>query len=232
MNELTLYEASGILQEQKRNGYVLTDSSTGKSTSLKRDIDFGVIPGTKKPSLFKAGAEKVANACGMLQHYTIETKIEDPEKPLFFYVVKCELCKISNDGREYVFYTAYGSANTLERRNGRNGAFDSANATLKMAMKRALVSAVISMGGLSDLFTQDLENEDFMSGYNKVAETVQDDAPISANQIRRLYAIANEAGLNAKQAKEILAKNGVTDTKKIVQKDYDKVCALFQEKGE
>lgn len=226
MNEVTVYGAQNVVVQSKRNGYTVT--ADGAVADLKRDVDFGVIPGTKKPSLYKAGAEKIARACGMLQHYTIETKIEDPEKPLFFYTVKCELCRISNDGKEYVFYTGYGSANTLERRNGRNGAFDSANATLKMAVKRSLTSAVIAMGALSDLFTMDMENEEFLNGYKVIANTQDPESTISANQIKRLYAIANDAGLNAKQAKEVLAKNGITDTKAIKQKDYDAVCKLFE----
>ncbi len=226
MNEVQIYEAQNVVVQSKRGGYQIT--ADGAVADLKRDVDFGVIPGTKKPSLYKAGAEKIARACGMLQHYTIETKIEDPEKPLFFYLVKCELCKVSNTGQEYVFYTGYGSANTAERRNGRNGAFDAANATLKMAVKRSLTSAVIAMGALSDLFTMDLENEDFMSGYSKIANTQDPESTISAPQIKRLFAIANDAGYNAKQAKEVLAKNGVMDTKLIKQKDYDAVCKLFE----
>ena len=225
MNEITIYEAKELTVESVRNKYLIHgDNGTAE---LKRDVDFGVIPGTKKPSLYKAGAEKIARACGMLQHYTIESKVEDPEKPFFFYMVKCELVKISNDGKEYVFYTSYASANTSERRNGRNGAFDSANATLKMAQKRALTSAVVAMGALSDLFTMDLENEDFMNGYKEIAGTQDDNALVTAAQIKRLFAIANDAGINAKEAKAILANNGVTDTKQIKQKDYDAVCKLF-----
>ena len=224
-NEVTLYEAQHLSVEPFRNGYRIICGNA--VSTLKRDIDFGVIPGTKKPSLFKAGAEKIARDCGMLQHYTIVNSIEDPDRPLFFYTIKCELVKVSNDGKEYVFYTGYGSANTMERRNGRNGAFDAANGSLKVAAKRALTSAVVSMGSLSDLFTMDLENEDFMNGYKEIAGTQDDNALVTAAQIKRLFAIANDAGINAKEAKAILAKNGVTDTKQIKQKDYDAVCKLF-----
>jgi len=228
MNDLELYEARELVVTQKRGNYAIALPGDQKEVVLVRDTDFGVIPGTKKPSLFKSGAEKVCQKYGMLQHYTIESKIEDAEKPFFMYTVKCELVKISNDGKEYVFYSAYGSANTAERRNGRSSAYDSANATLKMAQKRALTSAVISMGTLSDLFTQDMENEDFMQGYEKVAKSVDPNALISAQQIKRLYAIANEYGFNAAQAKKLLAENGVNDTKQIRQSEYDAVCAIFE----
>ena len=226
MNELQVYEAQQIQVASARTGYAVT-TPQGEA-KLKRDVDFGVIPGTKKPSLFKAGAEKIANAMGMLQHYTIVSSIEDAERPLFFYTVKCELCKISNDGKEYVFYTAYGSANTMEKRNGRNGAFDSANATLKMAQKRSLVSAVISMGCLSDLFTQDMENEYFVNGGMKdVQSTMKDTDPITNKQGKRLIALAGEAGYNFAAMKKVLADAGFPDMKAITQAEYDKACALF-----
>lgn len=229
MNDLQIYEAQQIAVKSARTGYAVT-TPTGEA-ALKRDVDFGVIPGTKKPSLYKAGAEKIANAMGMLQHYTVVSSIEDPEKPLFFYTVKCELCKISNDGKEYVFYTAYGSANTMEKRNGRNGAFDAANASLKMAQKRALVSAVISMGCLSDLFTQDMENEEFVNnGMREVQSTMKDTDPITNKQGKRLIAIAGEAGYNYAEMKKKLAEAGFPDMKAITQAEYDKAVEVFEGK--
>ena len=62
---------------------------------LERDVDFGVVPGTKRPSLFKSGAEKVALAYGLLQHYTVENSIEQfSDEPFCFYRVRCDLHNI------------------------------------------------------------------------------------------------------------------------------------------
>ena len=123
-------------------------------TRLVRDIDFGVIPGTKQPSLLKAGAEKVVMAYGLRQHYSIESMTQTfDEDPLMFYLVKCELVKIAPNGQEYIFTTGYGSANTKEKRNGRNDAYNSANSCIKMAQKRALTAAALSVSGLSSMFT-------------------------------------------------------------------------------
>ena len=66
---LTLYEAGQTVAKAKREDYVVTAPFTGKQTTLKRNTDFGVIPGTKQPSLFKAGAQKIANAFGLLQRF-------------------------------------------------------------------------------------------------------------------------------------------------------------------
>lgn len=228
---LTLYEAGITLSRAKGKNYEIVAPFTGTVTTLKRDVDFGVIPNTKQPSLYKAGAQKIANAFGLLQRFVVESAIEDPERPLFFYRVRCDLVKIASDGTEYVFTSGHGSSNTNERRNGRQTAFDGANATLKMAEKRSLVAAVLSVSGLSDMFTQDMENEDFMSAS---AEIIQADpnAPITNNQIRRLFAIASNIGLNAQQAKALLKEKGYESTRDIKQGEYDVVCDFFREREE
>lgn len=228
-NEIQIYEGQKAVVSAKRMNYEVSVPG-GKAMMLKRDVDFGVIPKTKKPSLYKAGAEKIAFAYGLMQRYTIESKIEEwiGDAPLFMYVVRCDLVKLLPTGQEIIFTSGYGSANTREKRNGFNGAFDSANSTLKMAQKRALVSAAISICGGSDLFTQDIEDETFMTkNYEEMKATAEDDAPVTAKQIKRLYAIGAEAGKNVEKVKQILTARGYASSKDIKQKDYDAVCKLL-----
>lgn len=226
-NEITMYEGTKAVVEPKRMNYEITVGNRTPMT-LKRDVDFGVIPNTKKPSLYKSGAEKIAFAYGLMQRYHIETKIEETEpEPFFYYVVRCDLVKLLSTGQEIIFTSGYGSANTKEKRNGFNSAYDSANSNLKMAQKRALVSAAISICGGSDLFTQDIEDETFVKkNYEEMKATAKDDAPITANQIKRLYAIGKVAGRNAAEVRTMLEAKGYTSSKDITQKDYDSVCAL------
>lgn len=230
MNEMVVYEAQAPAIVAKSKNYTLTVN--GCSQLLKRDTDFGVIPKTKKPSLFKSGAEKICMAYGLLQHYDIESKIEQTGKePFFYYAVKCSLVKIGPDGKEYVFTSGFGSANTLEKRNGYNSsAYDGANSSLKMAQKRALVSAAISISGVSDMFSQDVENEDYMAKAEVMTNPDSPDSPISRNQIVRIYAIAGDAGLSKDQTKQKLAALGFASTKEIKQKDYDRVCNVIEGK--
>ena len=231
-DEMMVYEAKQAIAETKRMNYAITSPLTGQTAELKRDVDFGVIPKTKQPSLYKAGAEKIAMAYGLMQHFSIESKIEEGGKdPTFYYLMKCELVKVAQNGQEYVFSTGYGSANSREKRNGFNSPYDAANGTLKMAQKRALTAAALSISGLSDAFTQDMENEDFMANAQKLVDTDKPDSPVSTAQIKRLYAIGGEAGLNAAEVKQILAANGYTSTKQILQKDYDKICDMIKEKA-
>lgn len=226
---LTLYEAGQTVSKPKGENYVVTAPFTGKQTVLKRNTDFGVIPGTKQPSLFKAGAQKIANAFGLLQHYTIESAIEDPTTPVFFYRVRCDLVKVMADGKEIVFTSGHGSSNTMERRNGRNSAWDSANATLKMAEKRSLTAAVIAIAGLADQFTMDMENEDFIGQEVNVAKA---DDTISNKQLKYLYTVAGTAGLNADDAKKIIAEFGYKSSKDIKVADYDSILEAIRSKGD
>lgn len=228
-NELTLYEGQKAIVAPKRMNYEISVPG-GAPQTLKRDVDFGVIPKTKKPSLYKSGAEKICFAYGLMQRYYIESKIEQTEpSPFFFYTVRCDLVKLLPTGQEIVFTSSYGSANTSEKRNGFNGAYDAANSTLKMAQKRALTSAAISICGGSDLFTMDIEDETTMKNYEEIKATSDDESPITTKQIKRLYAIGNEAGRTVDDIKTFLASKGYTSSKDIKQKDYDEVCKLVGE---
>lgn len=203
-------------------------------TRLVRDIDFGVIPGTKQPSLLKAGAEKVVMAYGLLQHYSIESMQQVfGEDPLCFYLVKCELVKIAPNGHEYVFTTGYGSANTKEKRNGRNDAYNSANACIKMAQKRALTAAALSISGLSSMFTQDMEAENFINdNVAALAATNREDAPITRKQMNLIYAKAGNLGLTAPQAKKLIADAGFPSIRALQQKDFQTILDLFMTDAE
>lgn len=235
MNDVTVYEGSKALVKASGMNYKLTSPMTGAVITLERDTDFGVIPKTKKPSLYKAGAEKIIAAYGLLQHYTIESKIEhfpdlntDKDEPFFFYVVRCDLVRISSDGKEYVFTSGIGSANTKERRNGFAGAYDSANTTIRMAQKRAMVAAAVNISGASSAFTMDIEDSDFVEkGYSEITKTQDENAGLTTAQVKRLFAIANSAGVNASKAKDRLAIMGYTKATQVTQGVYDYVCEVI-----
>lgn len=228
-NEIVMYQGEQAVVKTKGTNYSLTSPMTGKQITLNRDTDFGVIPRTKKPSLYKAGAEKIANAYGLLQHYDVLTKIENfGEDPFFMYTVKCDLVRIGNDGKEYVFTSGLGSSNSKEKRNGFNSAYDSANSTLKIAVKRSLVAAAINISGGSGFFAQDIEDSDFVEGgYKSISNTQDPNSRITSNQVKRLFAIANNAGVNASKAKERLAILGYSKATELTQEKYDEVCELM-----
>jgi hypothetical protein len=98
-----------------------------------------------------------------------------------------------------------------------------------MAEKRSLVAAVLSVSGLSDMFTQDMENEDFMNQEVSVAKA---DDTISNKQLKYLFTVAGTVGLNADDAKAIIAEFGYKSSKDIKVADYDSILEAIRNKGD
>ncbi len=103
-----------------------------------------------KPSLFKPGAEKI---CGMLGVTVRYPTLPDYEKAalngvkLSQIIIRCEIV----DASEKVVANGIG-ARVLSQDNG------DINKALKMAEKSAHIDAVLRMAGLSEVFTQDIED--------------------------------------------------------------------------
>lgn len=229
----SLIERQTAVVETRRANYAIISPFANADGSkneviLKRDLDFGVIPKTPRPTLFKSGAERVCQAYGVFARYERKSAIEEIQpEPFFYYSYECRLVKIGANGQEYVLANGYGNANTKEAGNGLNSAFNAANNAEKKAQKRALVAAAISLGGLSSMFYADLDDSSFVNkGYDEIKLTADDNAPVTAKQIKRLYAIGNEAGKNVQDIKTLLAARGYTSTKDIKQSEYDELCKL------
>lgn len=150
-----------------------------KEEILQDKVDYQVIPGTKKPSLLKAGAEKLAFAFNLSSANEIVSEIEDYfreweyDKPVyrwegkkktlirtdrvkargfFAYKVKCTL---SSKATGQPWADAIGEFSSVEK--GREDA--PANTILKMAEKRAYNAAVLNATFASGQFTQDMEDQ-------------------------------------------------------------------------
>jgi len=80
---------------------------------LVPDEDYGLIPGTPKPTLFKPGADKLCELYGLADDFTIESRVENyqAEPPLFDYTFKCILTT-RRDSR--LVGTGFGSCNSWE----------------------------------------------------------------------------------------------------------------------
>lgn len=133
--------------------------------SLVDGVDFGAVPlrrgGFSKPSLRKPGAEKI---CGMLGVTASFPTLKDYEssalegRDLYQIILRCHL--LTPDGQ--IVADGVG-ARSVEQDHG------DVNKALKMAVKSAMIDATLRMAGLSEIFTQDLE--DMPHG------TVEGDAP-------------------------------------------------------
>ncbi len=125
------------------------------SEFMKPGVDYGIVPGTDKPTLLKPGAEKLCEIYGFAKEVEILRQTEDYALPLFAYTVKVRLVsKIEG----FTEAEGVGAANSREKKFLKQDPFTIQNTLLKMAKKRALVDAVLSATRSSGLFTQDIED--------------------------------------------------------------------------
>lgn len=80
---------------------------------LQEGEDFGVIPGTPKPTLLKPGADKLCELYGLADDYVIDSRVDDFEQGLFDYTIKCIL---TSKRGGFLVATGYGSCNSFEKR--------------------------------------------------------------------------------------------------------------------
>lgn len=154
---------------------------------LQEGTDYGVIPGTgSKPALLKPGAERLSVAFGLRPEFDVLEEEVDHFREVpwykrkkqwrnahpgdksftwveetgvstgfYRYVIRCRLIR-RETGEE--MGQGVGCCSTLESKYV-DRPRDSENTALKMAKKRAHVDAVLTTLGLSDRFTQDVEDQ-------------------------------------------------------------------------
>jgi hypothetical protein len=127
--------------------------------TMKPGIHWGIIPidgkEPSKPTLFKPGAELLALLYGWRFHFAADLDSLQMYGPMpagiFAYV-----CHVIDRNEKTV---GQGRGVAELREPGMNNA----NKTVKMALKRAQVDAVLRCAGLSQWFTQDLEEPPFIA---------------------------------------------------------------------
>lgn len=152
-----------------------------------------------KPSLFKPGAEKICGMLGITVHYPT---LPDYEKAalsgakLAQIIIRCEL----RDAADRVVADGVGARSLAQD-------YGDVNKALKMAEKSAHIDATLRMAGLSEVFTQDLEDMAPAAKVEAVPEPVKQAAEfISQSQHKRLEARIKELGLDRDRVKAWLRK--------------------------
>lgn len=217
-NDVIVYNEPPVAMKAYRNDYLVNIGDY--NCKLVRDVDFGKVPKAKKPSLWKSGAEKVLFGFHLSYDTTITDSYKDFEKGVFYYEVVAKA--YDSEGR--VVRTGVGCCNTNEAAFGRASAYDSMNSALKKAKKRAVVDLALTIGCLSDAFTQDIEDD---TNTEKAQQILGDNDPITSKQATRLFAIAGNNEITREKAKSLLAEWGYASTKDITQKDYEEICERF-----
>jgi len=83
------------------------------SGQMKEHEDYGVIPGTQKPTLLKPGAEKLCNIFGFAAHFQEVRVVEDWDKGFFYFSYRCDLI---NKRTSLVESECIASTNSLEEK--------------------------------------------------------------------------------------------------------------------
>lgn len=166
-------EAGALPVESLRNQSRYVDRVLAEV--LQDGVDFGMIAGTSRRTLFQPGAQILCRGLGLSPSFEVASITRGPQ--LVAAVVRCTLTHYSS-GR--VVGSGIGSCNTGERkyvktlatlsdRDEKNNlppatALELDNTILKMAKKRALVDATLNTTAASRIFAQEYQSEEDPAG--------------------------------------------------------------------
>jgi hypothetical protein len=165
-----------------------------------------------KPSLFKPGAEKI---CGMLGVTVRYPTLPDYEKAaltgtnLSQIIIRCEIV----DAYDRVVGDGVGARIVSQD-------YGDINKALKMAEKSAHIDATLRMAGLSEVFTQDIE--DMLQ--NREVEVTPDFSRINQDQYQALEDKIKTLGLDRKRVEMWMfnaSKQRFSDFRELTPEFYD-----------
>lgn len=185
MNDIQIYHKPQSAAEIKASINLIQEVM---SACMKKDVHYGTIPGTQKPTLFKAGSEKILSTFRI----AVELDVEDLSTiDCYRYRVKargvipsgeivgCGIGECSTDEEKYRWRGAINDKEweatpedrkrikyikpTSWNKDGevrqiRTNPADLANTVLKMAKKRAQIDLTLTATAASDVFEQDIED--------------------------------------------------------------------------
>lgn len=250
--------------------------------TMKKDVHYGVIPGTKKPTLYKPGAEVIMalfnlrcdpEAISLAEpgeiRYQVKARItakdgsfvgsgigecSSREEKYMWRSAVCpeEFDSLPDDQRRIKFRKNRYTGAVDQIQQVRVEPSDMANTILKMAKKRALIDAILTSTGASDLFEQDIEDlpeqyvesevirsdqkptaPDPVEQVNHAQRAKEEiESPKSTNpalisdaQRKRLFAIAMGAGMTKEYFKDWLFFEWNLQSSKDIEKgQYDEIC--------
>lgn len=152
---------------------------------MREGTHYGTIPGTKTPSLYKPGAEKLMATFRLAAdpevedlgvdgevHYRVKVNIKSSSGDFLGagigecssqedkYAWRASICDEEFDAtpenRRRTKFSKY-QGKVEKKKQIRTNPADVANTILKMAKKRGLIDAVLTITAASDIFTQDIE---------------------------------------------------------------------------
>jgi hypothetical protein len=201
---------------------------------MKENVHYGVIPGTDKPTLYKAGAEKLCLTFHIADRYVVEDLSNSADA--IRYRVTCigthqqtgvemgqgigeaqtgeekyrwrkAVCKEEFEATPVALRrTKYGkkSGGFYTVDQVRTEPADMANTVLKMAAKRAKMAMVLNVLAASDAFTQDLEDLS-----DELREHLTADERDTARELMRAACVAKVNATTTPEALKAVSKECV-----------------------
>ncbi len=205
---------------------------------LVADIDYGNIPKTDKYCLFKSGAEKLCDLYGYGKRFELISRDVNSEEPYFAYEIKAVLF---NSDTGQIVAEGVGCCNSKEKKYLKYAPFDTANIVLKMAKKRAFVDAVLTATRSSDVFSQDIvdddrESESEQANGQKTANKQQQQQKsgkvqlVSEKQLDYIYSLMSQHRLSVEQVrKELRKRYQVNDCKELSREQASDFIKILKE---
>lgn len=185
MNDIVRYEGRSLTPADMRTQVNLVQEVM--KAVMKSDVHYGVIPGTKKPTLYKAGAEVLCATFRIADRYEVDDLTVDgmarfrvrcigthqtsgvilgegmgecsshEEKYKWRAAICQEEFDVTPENMRRIKFSKYQGK--VEKKNQvRTESADQANTILKMACKRAKIAMTLNATAASDCFTQDVED--------------------------------------------------------------------------
>ena len=231
-NEITIVNSTSLIEQTTSNALIEKSKAFNEfkeflKNDLKDGVDFGKIPSVEKPCLFKAGGEKIQLYLGLTPQYKllhrefvpnqvrkdkvwndVTKKYQEVETVRNYYCWEwsCELWHGSVKVAEGV-----GMGNTEEDKyvsqyKGAKTPDSLANTVMKISKKRAFMDAIIGVSGVSDIFTQDLEDSEMVNKL-KVDKTTKINK-LTKDNIKTIYATLGALELVKSDLDKILNEMG------------------------
>ena len=231
-NEIAIVNSTSLIEQTTSNALIDKSKAFNEfkefiKNDLKDGVDFGKIPSVEKPCLFKAGGEKIQLYLGLTPQYKllhrefvpnqvrkdkvwndVTKKYQEVESVRNYYCWEwsCELWHGSVKVAEGV-----GMGNTEEDKyvsqyKGAKTPDSLANTVMKISKKRAFMDAIIGVSGVSDIFTQDLEDSEMVNKL-KVDKTTKVNK-LTKDNIKTIYATLGALELVKSDLDKILNEMG------------------------
>lgn len=179
MNDMVIYQDQRLTAGEIRANVNLVQEVM--QAVMKKDVHYGTIPGTPKPTLYKPGAEVLAATFRIAVSYQVaDLSTQDAVRyrvtatgthQTTGIVMGAGMGECSSGEEKYKWRKAYDeewNATPEDRKRIKYGKYsakqvrtepaDLANTVLKMACKRAQVAMTLNVTAASDIFTQDIED--------------------------------------------------------------------------